>query len=81
VFKNPAGDSAGRLIEAAGLKGRRVGGAVVSDLHANFIVNDGGATAEDVAELIEVIRETVYDAFAVRLEREVRSPGREETVR
>lgn len=75
VFVNPEGDSAGRLIEAAGLKGARIGGAVVSDLHANFIVNDGGATAADVIALIARVREEVYDLHGIELRPEVRFLG------
>ena len=59
AFKNPAGDSAGRLIDAAGLKGLRVGGAVVAQEHGNFIVNDGDATAQDVLELTRQVQEKV----------------------
>ncbi len=77
VFKNPPGDAAGRLIDEAGLKGKRVGGAVVSDLHANFILNDRGATAEDVEELIEIVRERVAEAARVTLELEVEIVGRQ----
>jgi UDP-N-acetylmuramate dehydrogenase len=76
VFKNPPGDSAGRLVEAAGMKGARLGAAVVSDLHANFIVNTGGASASDVVGLIENIRARVRDAFDIDLEREVEMVGR-----
>ncbi len=76
VFKNPAGDYAGRLIEAAGLKGLRVGGAQISTLHANFIINSGGATAADVLTLIERARETVHAKCGIRLETEVRILGR-----
>jgi UDP-N-acetylmuramate dehydrogenase len=71
VFKNPRGSSAGFLIDKAGLKGLRVGGAVVSTKHANFIVNSGGATATDVLQLIGLVVERVYDAFGVRLELEI----------
>ncbi len=74
-FQNPAGDFAGRLIEAAGLKGMRVGGAQVSPMHANFIVNAGGATASDVVRLGELVRERVFERFGVRLEREVELVG------
>jgi UDP-N-acetylmuramate dehydrogenase len=70
VFKNPIGDSAGRLIEAAGLKGLRVGGAEVSTKHANFIVNRGAATAEQVLTLVRKVREQVARKFGVRLELE-----------
>ena len=76
VFKNPPGHSAGRLIDSAGLKGTRVGGAVVSDLHANFILNDRGASADDVEELIELVRRTVRDETGVELELEVEVIGR-----
>ena len=62
VFRNPPGDSAGRLIDAAGLKGRRIGGAVVSEKHANFIVNDQKGTAADVRRLAEHVRAEVADA-------------------
>lgn len=72
VFKRPEGYFAGKLIEDAGLKGTRVGGAMVSPKHAGFIVNVGGATAKDVLALIEKIRETVERRFGVLLEPEVR---------
>jgi UDP-N-acetylmuramate dehydrogenase len=70
VFKNPPGDSAGRLIEAAGLKGVRVGDAEVSTKHANFIVNRGTATATQVLALIRKVRQTVARKFGVRLKLE-----------
>jgi UDP-N-acetylmuramate dehydrogenase len=70
VFLKPAGDFAGRLIEAAGLKGLRVGGAEVSQKHANFFVNVGGATAADVLELVARVEQDVERAFGVRLVRE-----------
>jgi UDP-N-acetylmuramate dehydrogenase len=76
VFMNPPGDSAGRLIQAAGLKGAREGAAVISQLHGNFIVNEGGATAVDVAALIERARATVMHRFGVELEREVELVGK-----
>jgi UDP-N-acetylmuramate dehydrogenase len=75
VFRNPPGDHAGRLIESAGLKGARVGGAVVSEKHANFIINSGDATAADVEELIERVRAEVERQSGVRLELEVRVVG------
>ena len=75
VFVNPEGDSAGRLIEASGLKGRQIGGAAVSEIHANFIVNVGGATASDVVELIRTIRDTVKDMHDIELRPEVRFLG------
>jgi UDP-N-acetylmuramate dehydrogenase len=71
VFRNPDGDHAARLIEAAGLKGTREGGAEVSLLHANFIVNLGGATAEDVLTLMGRIQRTIEDKYDIRLVPEV----------
>jgi UDP-N-acetylmuramate dehydrogenase len=79
VFKNPPGSHAGRLIEAAGLKGERHGGAQISTLHANFIVNTGGATASDVLALIGTARAAVRLRTGVRLEPEVRIWGRATT--
>jgi UDP-N-acetylmuramate dehydrogenase len=76
VFKNPPGDSAGRLVQAAGLKGLREGKAVISELHGNFIVNEGGATAADVAKLIERARAEVKRRFNAELEPEVEMVGR-----
>ncbi len=70
-FKNPEGDSAGRLIEAAGLKGACCGQAVVSPVHANFIVNTGKATATDIVTLMERVQREVFQQFSVRLEPEV----------
>ncbi|GAB4437992.1 MAG: UDP-N-acetylmuramate dehydrogenase [Chloroflexi bacterium OHK40] len=72
VFKNPPGESAGRLIERAGLKGRQVGGAVISPLHANYIVNMGGATASDILALAALARAEVWARFGIELELEVR---------
>lgn len=71
VFRNPPGDHAARLIEAAGLKGHRIGGAEVSAVHANFIVNTGQAKAEDVLTLMEHIQRTVKERFGVELVPEV----------
>ena len=76
VFKNPDGDFAGRLIEAAGLKGTRVGGAEISPVHANFIANRGGATSDDVLRLIERAQAAVKKETGIRLEPEVRQIGR-----
>ena len=70
-FRNPEGDSAGRLIEEAGLKGLRIGGAVVSEKHANFIVNDAKGTAADVRRLGDRVRDEVERRYGVRLEHEV----------
>lgn len=71
VFKNPPGESAGRLIHEAGLKGSRERGAVISEKHANFIVNRGGATARDVMKLIRLIRERVAERRGIWLELEI----------
>ena len=68
TFKRPEGYFAGKLIEDAGLKGTRVGGAVVSEKHAGFVVNEGGATATDVLALVEIIKQRVYETSGVRLE-------------
>ena len=75
VFKNPPGDHAARLVDAAGLKGERVGGAEVSAKHANFIVAAPGATAADVRALIDRVRGRVRDRFGVELETEVEFVG------
>ncbi|MFO8080168.1 MAG: UDP-N-acetylmuramate dehydrogenase [Armatimonadota bacterium] len=77
IFKRPEGDYAGRLLEAAGVKGMRVGRAAVSTKHANFMVNLGGATAEDVIGLIEAAREVVHEKFGLLLEPEVCMAGEE----
>jgi UDP-N-acetylmuramate dehydrogenase len=71
VFKRPPKDFAGRLLEAAGVKGLRIGGARFSTKHANFIVNEGDATAQDVVDLIETAKRRVYEVCGVRLEEEV----------
>lgn len=75
VFKNPPGDYAGRLVEAAGLKGTRVGQAMVSEAHGNFIVNCGGATSDDVMRLIQRVRQQVLSEFGIELELEVELIG------
>lgn len=72
VFKNPPGASAGALIEQAGLKGLRVGGAQISEKHANWIVNLGSARAGEVLALMKLVEERVFEAFGIRLERELR---------
>lgn len=77
VFVNPPGDHAGRLVEAAGLKGYRVGGAQISPVHANFIANTGGASAADVLALIREAQRRVRDTSGRRLVREVRVVGRD----
>ena len=75
MFKNPPGDFAGRLIEAAGLKGVRQGDAQISPLHANFFINLGSASAEDVAGLLQLARQTVAEKFNQQLELEVQLLG------
>ncbi|MBI4786612.1 MAG: UDP-N-acetylmuramate dehydrogenase [Chloroflexi bacterium] len=75
MFKNPPGDYAGRLIEQAGLKGTRVGNVEVSPVHANFFVNHGGATATDVVQLIEIVKDRVARKFGVELELEIEIVG------
>ena len=75
VFRNPPADHAARLMEACGLKGRRIGGAEISRKHANFIVNSGGASAADIEALIDLAQSTVREKFGVELEREVRIIG------
>ena len=75
VFKNPPDDSAGRLLEAAGLKGLRVGDAEVSTKHGNFIVNRGDATADDVIHLIQKVRRVIRQKAGVRLELELKIVG------
>ncbi|MBP7735280.1 MAG: UDP-N-acetylmuramate dehydrogenase [Spirochaetes bacterium] len=75
VFKNPKGHSSWKLINDAGLKGKSVGGACVSDLHTNFIINKNNATSLDIRDLINLVRETVYDKFRIDLEPEVKMIG------
>jgi UDP-N-acetylmuramate dehydrogenase len=75
MFKNPPGDFAGRLIEAAGLKGARIGSAEISPLHGNFFLNRGDTRAEDIRALIELAQQTVRDKFGVELELEVELLG------
>jgi len=75
TFRNPEGDFAARLVEASGLKGYTIGGAQVSEKHANFIVNIGGATALDIEKLIQHMRETVQEKQGVTLQQEVKVIG------
>ena len=75
VFRNPPNDHAARLIEAAGLKGFKIGGAEVSEKHANFIINRDAATATDIEELIEHIRHSVIETHGIELKHEVRIVG------
>jgi len=71
IFKNPPGCSAGKMIDELGLKGTRIGGAVISELHGNFIVNRYGATAADILKLMDLIRERVLSTYGVELQEEV----------
>jgi len=71
IFKNPPGRSAGRLLDRAGCKNMRSGGAIVSDLHANFIVAEQGCTSADVSRLIDILRQRVFETFGIRLELEI----------
>lgn len=75
VFTNPQGDHAARLVESAGLKGTRIGGARVSEMHANFIVNDGTASAADIEQLIRQVQQVVEQRHGVKLQTEVRIVG------
>jgi UDP-N-acetylmuramate dehydrogenase len=76
IFRNPLPNYAGNLVERAGLKGYQIGGAKVSDLHGNFIVNVGGATAQDVLKLISFIQKTVLDTFGIEIQTEVEIIGK-----
>jgi UDP-N-acetylmuramate dehydrogenase len=75
MFRNPPGDFAGRLIEAAGLKGKRVGQAQISERHANFIVNLGAAKADEVRQLMDLARAEVKQRFGIELVPEVKYVG------
>jgi len=75
MFKNPPGDYAGRLIEAAGLKGARVGEAQISPVHANFFINTGNASAGDIRDLIRLAQDTVLSKFGIPLELEIELVG------
>jgi UDP-N-acetylmuramate dehydrogenase len=76
IFANPPGDHSGRLIEAVGLKGARIGGAEISAQHANFIVNSGNATSRDVLQLMRQAQEAVWQQFGIWLHPEVQLVGR-----
>lgn len=76
IFRNPLPNYAGQLIEAAGLKGYSIGGAKVSDMHGNFIVNAGDATAKDVLDLIQYVKDTIFEKNGITLETEVEIIGR-----
>ena len=75
VFINPDGDHAGRLVEAAGFKGARIGGAVVSEKHANWILNEDNATSSDIETLIRSVQKKVQAMFGVELKTEVKIVG------
>lgn len=75
VFKNPIGKSAGQLVDQAGLKGLRVGKAKISEKHANFIVNLGGATAKDILSIMDIMQKRVYQNCGIRLEPEIKIAG------
>ncbi len=79
IFKNPPDIAAGQLIEELGLKGFSIGGAQFSEIHANFIVNSGGASARDVLDLIELAKKEALDKRGIKLETEVRVIGNEES--
>jgi UDP-N-acetylmuramate dehydrogenase len=71
IFRNPLPDYAGKLVEKAGLKGYKIGGAQISEMHGNFIVNTGNAKADDVFALIKYVKNTIYDVYQINLETEV----------
>ena len=75
MFKNPPNDKAGRLIEAAGLKGMRIGSAMVSPIHANFFINTDQTRAADMKSLLDLAQKTVYEKFGVMLETEIEIVG------
>jgi UDP-N-acetylmuramate dehydrogenase len=75
IFKNPVGDHAGRLIQMAGLKGKKNGSAMISTKHANWIVNTGGASAQDILDLITLVRQTVREKTGIDLEPEIKVIG------
>jgi UDP-N-acetylmuramate dehydrogenase len=75
VFRNPPEDKAGRLIEAAGVKGTKIGGAIISPKHANFIINEGGAKAQDILDLLVLARESVEKKFNITLIPEIELVG------
>ncbi|HZH59498.1 MAG TPA: UDP-N-acetylmuramate dehydrogenase [Metabacillus sp.] len=76
IFRNPLPNYAGQLVEAAGLKGYQIGGAKISEMHGNFIVNAGGATAQDVLDLIAFVKKTILEKYEVQMETEVEIIGR-----
>jgi UDP-N-acetylmuramate dehydrogenase len=76
IFRNPLPNYAGKLIEVAGLKGYSIGGAKISEMHGNFIVNSGNATASDVLALIQYVKDTIYSLYEIKMETEVEIIGR-----
>ena len=76
IFRNPLPHYAGKLVEEAGLKGYQIGGAQISDMHGNFIINAGNAKAEEVLQLIDFVKKTIYDSHQVKMETEVEIIGR-----
>lgn len=76
IFRNPLPNYAGKLVEVAGLKGFSIGGAKISEMHGNFIVNTGTAKAEDVLNLIQHVKKTIYDLYEIKMETEVEIIGR-----
>ncbi|MGZ4159937.1 MAG: UDP-N-acetylmuramate dehydrogenase, partial [Neobacillus sp.] len=76
IFRNPLPNYAGKLIEIAGLKGHSIGGAKISEMHGNFIVNAGSATAGDVLSLIQFVKDTIYNLYEIKMETEVEIIGR-----
>jgi UDP-N-acetylmuramate dehydrogenase len=76
VFKNPPNDFAGRLVEQVGLKGKKIGGAMISNKHANYIVNTGGATAKDIIGLMNLVRQKVKKETGIELEPEIQVAGK-----
>ncbi|MGG0717810.1 UDP-N-acetylmuramate dehydrogenase [Robertmurraya massiliosenegalensis] len=76
IFRNPLPNYAGKLIEGAGLKGYSIGGAKISEMHGNFIVNNGGAKAEDVLSLIQYVKDQIFEKYQVKMETEVEIIGR-----
>ena len=75
VFKNPPNNSAGQLIDQAGLKGKKIGGAQISDQHANFIINTGQAKAKEVLSLIRLVKKEVANQFGIELKPEIKLIG------
>ena len=75
IFKNPEKFPAGYLIDQAGLKGTKIGGAEISNHHANFFVNNGNASADDITQLIKLAKKSVFEKFEIKLELEIKTIG------